>query len=355
MDNNRTDKPALMDLLPEEMKQTLSGLGQPSFRAEQVMTWLHKGASFDEMSNLPRSLREELSERFRTGGVHILQVFKSARDDTEKFLYELHDGNIIEGVLMHYHHGYTLCVSTQVGCRMGCLFCASTLDGCIRNLSAGEILGQVIAANRHLGNGERNITNLVLMGSGEPLDNYDELIRFLKLVHWEKGLGISYRNISLSTCGLVHRMLRFAEEDLPVHLSLSLHAPNDELRRRIMPIAKTYGVRETIAAAKNYLEKTGRRIIIEYAMIGGLNDSDKEAFELAALLKGMQVHVNIIPLNDVPERQLHASTGNRIHKFMDILKSQGISVTRRVEMGTDIEGACGQLRRKVLEDDRSQS
>lgn len=335
-----------LGLFPQELKQEMEAMGEKGFRAGQVFSWLHKGATFDEMSNLSLALREKLKNSGVDQPVSIREVHTSKLDGTKKFLFALRDGNCIEGVLMRYHYGCTLCVSTQVGCRMGCLFCASTLDGCIRNLSAAEILGQVLCANSTL-QGEK-VHNIVLMGSGEPFDNYDEVIRFLRLVSHPEGLNISLRHISLSTCGLIDKIRAFAQEDLPVTLSLSLHAPNDEIRKKIMPIAKRYSITETVNACKYYLEKTGRRIVFEYALIDGVNAGEEQAHELADLLRGMQCHVNLIPLNTVKERNLHGVSQKQVQAFLDVLAKRHISATRRREMGDDIEGACGQLRKKVL-------
>lgn len=337
-----------LGLFPEELKQIVEQMGEKGFRSKQIFSWLHKGASFDEMTNLSVSLRQKLKESGVDQPVSIQSVHESRLDGTKKFLFSLRDGNCIEGVLMRYHYGCTLCVSTQVGCRMGCLFCASTLDGCVRNLTAAEILGQVMCANSTL-NGEK-VHNIVLMGSGEPFDNYDQVIRFLKLVSHPEGLNISLRHISLSTCGLIDKIRQFADENLPVTLSLSLHAPNDEIRKKIMPIARRYSIRDTIDACKYFLEKTGRRIVFEYALIDGINADEKQAHELADLIRGMQCHVNLIPLNTVKERNLNGVSGKQVQAFLDTLEKRHISATRRREMGDDIEGACGQLRKKVLEE-----
>ena len=324
-------------------------MGQPAFRGKQLYAWLMAGAPWEDMTNLPRALRERLAREVPRGGARIEQKRVSQKDGTVKYLFALADGNVVEGVLMRYRHGNTLCISTQVGCRMGCAFCASTLEGCVRNLTAGEMLGEVVAANADEGTG-RHITNIVLMGSGEPLDNYEEVVAFLHLVNRPEGLGISLRNISLSTCGLVPQMRRLAEEGLPVTLSLSLHAPEDGLRRRIMPVAQAYALEDVLDAARYYIQRTGRRVIVEYALIGGLNDAPEHAEALSHLLRGMQCHVNVIPLNDVPERNLSGSTPQRTQAFLQVLERRGISATQRREMGADIEGACGQLRRKVLQD-----
>ena len=338
-----------MGLYPDELKKVLSDLGEKPFRAGQVFSWLHKGAKFEEMTNLSLALRQKLSENGVDQPVSIRESRVSKLDGTEKFLFALRDGNCIEGVLMRYHYGATLCISTQVGCRMGCKFCASTLEGCVRNLTAAEMLGQVQCANRQL-NGER-VHNIVLMGSGEPMDNYDQVVRFLRLVSHPEGLNIGLRHISLSTCGLVPQMKRFAEEGLPVTLSLSLHAPNDEIRKQLMPIASRYTLAETLDACRYYIEKTGRRVVFEYALVDGVNAAEENAEELSRLLRGMQCHVNLIPLNTVKERNLFGVTETQVKGFLSVLEKRHISATRRREMGDDIEGACGQLRKKVLQEE----
>ena len=255
---------------------------------------------------------------------------------------------------MRYHHGITLCISTQVGCRMGCAFCASTLDGCIRSLTAGEMLGEILSVNRFLGEKE-HVHNVVLMGSGEPLDNYEEVTRFFRLLREKNGICMSLRNVSLSTCGLVPQMRRLAEEDLPVTLCVSLHAPNDTVRMRTMPIAKRYSMEEVLAACHYYVEKTGRRVIFEYALIGGVNASEKDAHELAGRLRGLQCHVNLIPLNTVKERHLEGVSEKQVQAFLRVLESHHVSATRRREMGDDIAGACGQLRRSVMSPKENES
>lgn len=337
----------LCDLSPQELKDFCKEKGLPAFRAKQLFTWLHRGAEFDEMSNLPKNLREELKKDCIAQPVHIMHERKSQLDGTVKFLFALHDGNCVEGVLMHYHHGYTLCISTQVGCNMGCKFCASTLNGCIRSLSAGEMLGEILCANRYLGeNG--HVHNVVLMGAGEPLDNYDNVIRFLHLLREEDGINISMRSVSLSTCGLVPKMYQLAEEGLGVTLSVSLHAPNDEIRRKTMPVANVYSIDQIMAACRNWVDKTGRRVVFEYALSQGVNSEDIHALELAKRLRGLQCHVNLIPLNPVPERGLPGVDEKTVQRFIRVLEGEHISVTRRREMGDDIEGACGQLRASVL-------
>ena len=337
----------LTGMTPQELAAWCKEQGLPGFRAKQIFGWIHRGADFDGMTNLSLELRQRLSDIAVAQPVRILDMRQSRLDDTVKFLFGLTDGNCVEGVLMHYHHGYTLCVSTQVGCRMGCAFCASTLDGCVRDLTAGEMLGQILCANRFL-DGKDRVHNVVLMGSGEPLDNYDNVTRFLRLLREPEGIQIGLRNVSLSTCGLVPKMMRFAGEDLPVTLSVSLHAPNDAIRRQLMPIARTYPMEELLAACRHYVEKTGRRVIFEYALVGGLNDGEAQAVELASKLRGLQCHVNLIPLNSVPERGLKGVSESVVRRFLETLERLHISATRRREMGDDIEGACGQLRRRSL-------
>lgn len=337
-----------LDMNLAEWKAALSDMGEPAFRAKQVFAWLHKGVDFQDMTNLPQGLREKLTAYYTAQGVLIHKKFVSEIDGTIKYLFRLSDGHLIEGVRMHYHHGDTLCVSTQVGCRMGCTFCASTLDGCARNLSRGEMLGQIIAANSDA----QRIHNVVLMGSGEPLDNYDETIGFLRLLREPDGVQISLRSVSLSTCGIVPGMRRLAEEGLPVTLSISLHSPDDALRETMLPIARRYPMDELLSASRYYLEKTGRRIIFEYALVSGVNDSDAHAVSLAARLGGMQCHINLIPLNPVPERGMKGTPLERVRGFLNVLESCGMSATVRREMGRDIAGACGQLRRREMENEQ---
>ena len=341
------DNPQLLGFLPEELAALFKEQGQPAFRAEQVFTWLHRGAEFSEMTNLPKALREWLMDNAVAQPVSILETHVSKLDGTVKFLFSMTDGNCVEGVLMSYHYGHTLCISTQVGCKMGCAFCASTIDGCIRNLSAAEMLGQVQCANRHLA-GDGRVHNIVLMGSGEPLDNYDHVMRFFQLVNHEKGLNISLRSVSLSTCGLADKIRDLAEEGYPVTLSVSLHAPNDEIRQQTMPVAKAFPMDTLLSACRYYIEKTGRRVVFEYALIDGVNAAPVHAQELAQRLRGMQCHVNVIPLNSVAERDLKGVSEATIRAFLQALSDRHISATRRREMGDDIQGACGQLRRKLL-------
>ena len=333
----------------EELTAYLQTLGEKPFRAKQLYGWLHKGADFDEMRNLPTALREKLKQSDTAIGVSIIKTLVSQKDGTEKYLFSLREGNVVEGVLMRYNYGNTLCISSQVGCRMGCKFCATTLEGRVRDMTAGEMLGEVVAVNRlHAQGDKRGVTNIVMMGSGEPLDNYDNVVRFLRLVSAPEGINISLRNVSVSTCGLADRMDDLARENLPITLSISLHAPTDEARRRIMPIANQYSIERLMKACRDYVDKVGRRIVFEYALIEGVNTSLEDADKLAALTRGLLCHVNLIPLNDVPERDLRAPGQKGIDAFQKRLESLHVSVTRRREMGADIEGACGQLRRKHL-------
>lgn len=334
----------------KELLALMSELGEPGFRAKQVLSWLARGVRPEGMTNIPNSLREKLSQ-IPFGGASIIERKYSQRDETVKFLYELDDGNIVEGVLMSYSYGNTLCISSQVGCRMGCAFCASTLNGRVRDLTAGEMLSEVTAVENLIppkADRKRTVTNIVMMGCGEPLDNYDNTIRFLKRVSAEDGLGISPRNISVSTCGIVPRIYSFTEDAPHVTLCISLHAPNDELRRKTMPIANAYSLRELIPAAKHYADVTGRRVIFEYALIEGVNSSEADAQELSKLLRGINCHVNLIPLNSVKERSLTGVTRKKAAQFAALLEKLHVSATVRRELGTDIDGACGQLRNKHI-------
>ncbi len=342
----------LTGMREEELVAWGKAHGLPAFRGKQIFGWIHRGADFPEMTNLSRELREQLAGEAVAQPVRIALKRVSRLDGTIKFLYALTDGNCVEGVLMKYHYGYSLCISTQVGCRMGCKFCASTLDGCLRNLTAGEMLGEILAANRYLREEGRDetVSHVVLMGSGEPLDNYENVIRFLCLLREENGIRMSLRNVSLSTCGLAPKMRQLAEEDLPVTLCVSLHAPNDEIRRRTMPIANKYSMAEILEACRYYVSRTGRRVIFEYALVDGVNSAPEQARELAGKLRGLQCHVNLIPLNTVRERNLKGVREETVRRFLDALEAEHISATRRREMGDDIEGACGQLRRKTLQE-----
>lgn len=338
----------LTGLTCEEMTSWAKENGYPAFRGKQIFRWIHQGADFAEMTNLSMGMREDLSRIAVAQPVRIRLLRRSQTDGTIKFLYELRDGNCVEGVLMRYKYGVSLCISTQVGCRMGCRFCASTLEGKIRDLTAGEMLGEVLCANRYLSPEGEKVSHVVLMGSGEPLDNYGNVIRFLRLLREEEGVRMSLRNVSLSTCGIVPKMYELAEEKLPVTLCVSLHAPNDEIRRMTMPVANTWSIDEILEACKNYIRWTGRRVIFEYALSDGVNAGEEQATELAERLRGMQCHVNLIPLNVVEERDLKGVTEENVRKFLKILQDRNISATRRREMGDDIEGACGQLRRRTI-------
>jgi 23S rRNA (adenine2503-C2)-methyltransferase len=341
-------KPALLDMTRDELEEALASMGEPKYRAAQIHGWLMKGREFEGMGNVPAALRDKLKESFRLGGARIVATRISGKDDTRKYLYALEDGNVVEGVLLAYRHGKTLCVSTQVGCRMGCAFCASTEGGLVRNLEPGEMLGEVIAANEALG-GSRQVTNLVLMGSGEPLDNYGNVLKFIRMATAPEGLGISPRNISVSTCGLPEGMEKLAGEGLPLTLCLSLHSPDDGTRARLIPASRAYPVRQVVDALRNYVKLTGRRAIVEYALIDGVNDRPADAAKLAALLRGMQCHVNVIPLNESGECALKGSPDHAVKRFLSELERLGVSATRRRTLGGDIEGACGQLRRRHLE------
>ena len=348
------EKTELTGMMPEEITSWVREQGLPAFRGKQIFEWIHRGEDFDGMTNLPKELRESLKQKAVAQPVRISLERRSRLDGTVKFLYELTDGNCVEGVLMRYKYGISLCISTQVGCRMGCRFCASTLEGKVRDLTAGEMLGEILAANRYLEPEKEKVSHVVLMGSGEPLDNYEQVIRFLRILRDENGIRLSLRNVSLSTCGIVPKMYELAWEKLPVTLSVSLHAPNDEIRRRLMPVANTWSIREILEACRVYIRETGRRVIFEYALTEGINADKAQAEELAGILRGMQCHVNLIPLNAVKERNLNGVNEQTVKDFMQILESRHISVTRRREMGDDIEGACGQLRRRTINTSRSE-
>ena len=331
-----------------EITEWVKTQGYPAFRGKQIFRWIHQGAEFGEMTNLSKEMRENLEQTAIVQPVHVRLKRESPLDGTVKLLYELRDGNCVEGVLMRYKYGVSLCISTQVGCRMGCRFCASTLEGRVRDLTAGEMLGEILCANRLLEEEDIRVSHVVLMGSGEPLDNYGNVVRFLRLMKEEDGIQLSLRNISLSTCGIVPKMYDLAEEGLPVTLCVSLHAPTDEIRRQTMPIANTWSIAEILEACRNYIRKTGRRVIFEYALSDGLNAEKEHAEQLSRLLRGMQCHVNLIPLNVVKERDLKGIDEEKVQEFLKVLQDNHISATRRREMGDDIDGACGQLRRKVI-------
>ena len=327
-----------------ELEKFILEIGEAKFRAKQIYEWLHKKLvlNFDEMSNLSLNLKEKLKTLTHITGIKEELVRISKLDDTRKYLFELEDGNIIESVLMKYKHGNSICISSQVGCRMGCTFCASTIDGLVRNLTAAEMLDQVYSIQKSLG---ERISNIVIMGSGEPMDNYDNIVKFVRLITSSDGLNISQRNITISTCGIVPKMRKLAEEGLQVTLALSLHAPNDKIRRNLMPIAKTYSIEDVLSACSYYFEKTGRRVSYEYSLVRGVNDNKEEAKRLIELLKNMKGHINLIPVNPIEERDYKESSKKAIYEFKNELERNGLNVTIRREMGRDIDGACGQLRR----------
>lgn len=330
----------------EELESQLTALGEPKYRTGQIFKWLSLGVgSFDEMTDIGKALRAKLAEHFYIEHIEIIRKQESHQDGTIKYLFELRDGNSIESVLMKYKHGYSICISTQAGCKMGCIFCASFEKGATRNLTAGEILLEVITAQKDSG---VRISNIVLMGTGEPLDNYDNVMAFLDLVSCDKGVNIGMRHISLSTCGLVPGIYRLAEQKRQLTLSISLHAPNDEIRTKLMPVNRRYNVETLIKACRDYFDMTGRRISFEYAMIAGVNDTRACALELAGLLRGFNCHVNLIPLNHVDGSPLKPSTRRDLQEFQRILESYHITTTVRRHLGSDIDASCGQLRRRVM-------
>ena len=336
----------LKDFEYDELIEYLKSIGEKKFRAEQIFSWLHKGVtSYEEMTNISKATRDKLEKETYISTLKIREKYVSKIDGTVKYLFELPDGNCIESVVMRYHHGLTICISSQVGCRMGCRFCASTIGGLYRNLTAGEILNQVIFAQKDIG---ERISNIVMMGIGEPLDNFDNVIKFLHNVNHEKGLNIGYRHISLSSCGVVPMIYKLAEENLPITLTISLHAPNNEIRDSIMPVNHKYKIDELMEACKDYAAKTGRRMSFEYSLIHGVNDSMENAVELARLIKEIHAHVNLIPVNKVEERSFEKGTSRDIRNFQEKLTSLGINATVRRELGADISASCGQLRKKVL-------
>ena len=331
-----------------EIAQLLKEMGEPAFRAKQLYNWLHKGVrSYDEMTNLSKSLREKLADNYPFYPPKVIRKQESQKDGTIKYLWELADGNCVETVLMRYHYGNTVCISTEVGCRMGCAFCASTLGGLVRKLEPCEMLDQVLFTQVDSG---LPISHIVLMGIGEPLDNYENVMRFLELVNSPEGMNISMRHISLSTCGIVPGIDRLAEEKLQLTLSVSLHAPTDQIRNTIMPVNKAYPTEELLQACRRYYEKTNRRISFEYAMIGGVNDTEEAAKTLLKRLKGLPAHMNLIPLNHVEESPLKPSTRQTVQRFQKILEDGGIPATVRRTLGSDIDASCGQLRRKYTKE-----
>ena len=333
----------LKSLLPEELESFLAGLGEPKYRASQVFSWLSKGVErFDEMRNIPRTLREKLDASSYIDRLRLLRKQVSG-DGTTKYLWELLDGNAVETVVMRYSYGNSVCISSQVGCRQGCAFCASTIGGLVRDLTASEMLDEVLYSQMDLG---EKIGHVVLMGIGEPLENYDAVLRFLRLANRPEGLNIGMRHFSISTCGLTEKIDALAREDLQLTLAVSLHAPDDETRSRLMPVNRGRGVESLILACERYYEMTGRRVSFEYAMIDGVNDSDEQAMQLAALARRVKAHINLIPLNHVDERDLAPSPRERIQSFCRILAEHGANYTIRRSLGGDVDASCGQLRRK---------
>ncbi len=343
--NEKTD---IKSLNLQEMQEFMLAIGEKKFRAKQIYEWLHEKqvTSFCEMTNLSKKFQEKLEKCAEITVLEKVEVQISKLDGTRKYLFRLQDGNVIESVLMKYKHGNSVCISSQVGCRMGCRFCASTLDGLVRGLTAGEMLEQIYRIGQDIG---ERISNVVVMGSGEPLDNYENLLKFIELLTDENGLHISQRNLTVSTCGIVPKMRQLAEQQFQMTLALSLHASNQEKRKKLMPIANKYDISETLDACRYYFEKTGRRITFEYSLVGGVNDTDEDAAELSSLIKGMNCHVNLIPVNPVQERDYVQSKQEVISNFKNKLEKNGINVTIRREMGRDIDGACGQLRKRYME------
>lgn len=341
------NKVYLKNFTEEQMKEYMKTIDEKSFRGVQVFGWLYKGAkSFEDMKNISNDLRKKLDESSFIGNLNIYKKFESKIDGTIKYLFLLPDNNIVESVMMKYEHGISVCISTQVGCRMGCNFCASTIDGLVRNLEPWEMLDQIMKIQEDVG---ERVSNVVMMGSGEPLDNFENVSQFLKLVNEKNGLNIGYRHITLSTCGVVPKIHELADMGVPINLALSLHSPYDKNRQEIMPIAKAYSIKEVIDACKYYIEKTNRRVTFEYSLIKGVNDSEQDAQALVKLLRGILCHVNIIPINKIEEREYEKPDKNYVYIFRDMLVKNKIAATVRREMGSDISGACGQLRRKHTE------
>lgn len=329
----------------EQLQAEMLQIGEKSFRSKQIYSWLHEklADSFEEMTNLSKALREKLEQSYEIRKVSMLERQVSAIDGTNKFLFELYDGNVVESVLMRYKHGNSVCISSQVGCRMGCRFCASTLDGLERNLTPSEMLGQIYEIQKI--SGER-VSNIVIMGTGEPLDNYENFVTFIHMISDEHGLNISQRNITVSTCGIVPNMKRLAEENFQITLALSLHGSNQEKRKKLMPVANKYDLADVLEACAYYFNKTGRRITFEYSLVHGVNDTEEDAEELIRILKPRNCHLNLIPVNPIKERDFEKPTRQHAEKFKNKLEKTGINVTIRREMGSDIDGACGQLRRR---------
>lgn len=346
-----SEKTDIKSMNLEELKTFFSDMGEKAFRAKQVYEWLHvrQVESFEEMTNLSKTLRERLDETCRIITLRKEQVQISKLDGTRKYLFLLEDGNVIESVLMKYKHGNSVCISSQVGCRMGCRFCASTQDGLVRGLAPAEMLDQIYQIGKDIG---ERISNVVVMGTGEPMDNFDNLVKFITLLTDENGLHISQRNLTVSTCGIVPRMRELADKKLAITLALSLHASNQKKRLELMPVANKYDIHEVIDACRYYFEQTGRRVTFEYSLVGGVNDTKEDAKELTELIHGMNCHVNLIPVNPIRERDYVQSNAHVIEAFKEKLERSGLTVTVRREMGRDIDGACGQLRRKYKENQR---
>lgn len=343
---NKTD---IKSLNREELQKLLADMGEKPFRAKQIYAWLHQRlvTSFQEMTDISKKLQDALQEKCELTCLKKAEMQESAIDGTRKYLFELADGNMIESVLMRYKHGNSVCISSQAGCRMGCRFCASTLDGLVRNLTPGEMLDQIYRIQADTG---ERVSNVVVMGTGEPLDNYENLLRFITMLTDENGLHISQRNVTVSTCGIVPNMRRLAEEKLQITLALSLHASNQEKRKALMPVANKYEIHEVIDACRYYFEQTGRRITFEYSLVSGVNDTAEDAGELAKLVKHLNCHLNLIPVNPIKERDYVQPDTEAIHNFKNKLEKYGINVTIRREMGRDIDGACGQLRKRYKEE-----
>lgn len=342
------DKKDIRSYTFEELKNEMESIGEKAFRAKQIYEWLHVKLvdSFEEMTNLSKSLRDKLDAKYRIPTVKMLERQISKIDGTNKFLFELEDGHVVESVLMKYKHGNSVCISSQVGCRMGCKFCASTIGGLERNLLPSEMLGEIYQIQKI--SGER-VSNIVVMGTGEPLDNYENFVKFVRLLSDEKGLNISQRNITISTCGIVPNMKRLAEEGLQITLALSLHGSTQEKRKELMPVANKYELSDVLGACDYYFEKTGRRITFEYSLVHGVNDRDEDAKELIALLKSRNCHINLIPVNPIKERSFERPSRQAAENFKNKLEKAGINATIRRELGSDIDGACGQLRRRHVE------
>lgn len=339
-------KKNIRDLQLNEIEEAMHQMGEPRYRAKQIFAWLCKGIeNFDEMKNIPLNLREKLDEKFHAGVLKPAEVQISALDGTRKYLLILEDGNAVESVFMKYKYGNTICVSSQAGCRMGCKFCASTLGGLVRNLSPGEIVQQLLAAEKDTG---EKINHIVVMGSGEPFDNYDNVASFIKIVTNPDGLGLSMRNITVSTCGIIPNIYRFAKDFPQVNLAISLHSPTDKGRSKIMPVNRKYPLKELIKACRQYTEETSRRITFEYTLVRGVNDDEEHADMLANLIRGMRCHVNLIPLNKVEETGLETTARKQAEKFLAALEKRNTAATIRRELGDDIDGACGQLRLKAI-------